>query len=128
MSSFVATTAAVEEQADVNTFLVGLSEDETGEGEHLILQRSCEFSDQDRRLGMATYCLVTPSGTAYGGVVSCTLKDRTLEIDLSRDNAVKLGTSRFKIDLAVDAETIRRVRDGLRRIFPKEDRPAQFDV
>ena len=37
MSSFVATTVVVEEQTDLNVLLVGLSEDDTGEGEHLIL-------------------------------------------------------------------------------------------
>ena len=128
MRSFVARIVAVEEQPDLNTFLVGLSADDTGEGEHLILQRALSFSDQDRRLGMATYCIVAASGTAYGGIVSCTLRDKTLEIDLNRATAKQLGVNGFNIEIAADEAAIRSVRAGLQRVFPQNDRPAQFDV
>jgi immunity protein 10 of polymorphic toxin system len=40
-----------------------------GSGESFEIQRSLIVSDQDRRLGMDTYCLVRSSGpTFYGGI------------------------------------------------------------
>lgn len=128
MKSFVARTIVVEELADTNTFLVGLADNETGDREHLVLQRALSFSDQDRRMGMATYCAVTSSGTAYGGIVSCVLDRDALEIELSLDVARKLGVRGFDIVLDTDEASIQRLREGLRRIFPEDDRPARFEV
>jgi hypothetical protein len=128
MASFVAKVAVAEEQADINTFTVGLAEQESGEGEHLLLQRALRFTNQDRRLGQATYCVVTPSGTAYGGIVSCVLEKGMLDLRLNPSTANKLGARELVITLQMGESSISRLRDGLRRIFPHDDRPAQFKV
>jgi hypothetical protein len=75
---------------DLNYEAVVFLDEQTGDA--FEIQRSLEFDDQDRAMGMDTYCLVLGSGpTHYGGVAHWTLDDSALELVLTTDAAAALG-------------------------------------
>ena len=90
MWMFEATVVAAGEFPEHQTFTVALAEDPDG-GEWLEIQKTLSFDEQDRRLGMDTYCLCTEKGTAYGGVTSWALARDSLEIRLDAKTARMLG-------------------------------------
>jgi hypothetical protein len=62
MRRFRANAVAAVELPELETFAVVLAEEPDG-GERLELQKAFSFDEQDRRLGMDTYCLSTETGT-----------------------------------------------------------------
>ena len=68
----------------------------------LHFQRARQHDEQDRELGMDTYCLVTNRGTThYGGVAAAALGPRQLEVFLTSGAAGRLGIpDSFVIKLA----------------------------
>jgi len=108
VDSFIAGAVGIEELPDVNSFVVVLAEQADGSGARLELQRALSFNEQDRKLGMDTYCLCVTSGaTHYGGVTSWSVRERRLELALTDDAAATLGTGpsivvRLPIDVSLD--------------------------
>lgn len=116
---------AVEELADVDTFIVGLAETEVGDGPSLLLSIVLLPSDeQDHALGLDTYCVSTGGGaTVYGGLTRCVLQDDALTLGFTPVAAKTLGLPlQMRLPLHVKHETIARLRDGLRRIFSPPSR------
>jgi hypothetical protein len=73
---------------------VGWSEDGQ-KGEHLIVSRGRDDPD---------YCLITQSGTTYGGVTRCQVSDGKTELSLSEAAARLLGTeTHIRIEYPEDA-------------------------
>jgi len=106
---------------------VGVAEHADGEGLSLIFQGELE-SEPDQG-----YCLVTQTGACwYGGVVAVTLRDRRLQIVLTRKAARVLGLrTRITVQLEVDDDAVELLRDGLRRIFaasPGPGGPPRLDL
>lgn len=91
MRMFNATAVAAVELAEHRVFTVVLAENSDGGGERLEIQKALSFDEQDRRLGMDTYCLCTAKGTAYGGVTSWALAGDSLEIRLDAKAESALG-------------------------------------
>lgn len=56
------------EEPDLNYSMLAF-EDEAS-GDFFAVQRAFTFDDQDRQLGMDTYCLVRGGATHYGGLDS----------------------------------------------------------
>lgn len=110
---------AVEEQADVNTFVVGLAQSPLETGRSLLLQRSLKTDEQDRALGMDRYCICTSNGaTHYGGVLHVALTERLLELEIDEGAIVDLDLPwRLELELRADAATVERLRTGLRRVL-----------
>jgi hypothetical protein len=107
---------AAQELHDLNAFVVVLAEDPDGSGARLELQKALSFDEQDRMLGMDTYCLCTEAGAAcYGGVTAWTVGPNALEIRLDADAAETLGTPGFAIDFPPEEYTA--LRDGLARVL-----------
>ena len=79
-----------------------LAQHEDGSGHRIELQRASVVTDEDRRLGMDTYCLVGETGaTHYGRIESTTFEGAMLEIRLSPEAAQNLGVAGgFRIRLA----------------------------
>jgi hypothetical protein len=116
MRSFTARAVTAQELHDVNVFVVVLAERLDGSGTRLELQKALSFDEQDRTLGLDTYCLCTETGaTCYGGIAAWTLRPNTMEIGLDAHAAETLGTPGFAI--AFPPEQHAALRDGLARVL-----------
>lgn len=110
MIEFTALAVAAHESPELETFVVVFAENEHGEGRRLELQRSLFVDDQDARLGMDTYCLVTEtSACCYGGIVRWSLDELVLEIELDAKASNTLDADGgFKISLLPEGAAIAR--------------------
>ena len=117
MRRFVAKALASAEYPDANTFVVILAEHPDGSGARLEIQKPLSSDEQDRRLGLDTYCLCTEDGaTHYGGVMSWTLTQSSLEIVLDAKAAEALGVEGgFVVDFAPESRTA--LKGGLERVL-----------
>lgn len=118
---FTARAVGVSEPGDeFEAFSVGVAEHADGDGLSLIFQGELD-SEQDEG-----YCLVTQTGACwYGGVVAIILRDRRLQVALTREAARVLGLRpRITVHLAVDDAAVELLRDGLRRIFADSREPG----
>ena len=116
MRRFRANAVAAVEIPEHATFTVILAEDPDGDGERLEFQKAFSFDEQDRRLGMDTYCLCTVEGTAYGGVTSWTLTPDSLEVRLDARTAEVLGVEGgFRVGFP--PAYLQTLREGLERVL-----------
>ena len=104
---------------DLNAYVLILYERLDGSGERIELQRALSFDEQDRTLGMDTYCVCVASGaTHYGGVRSWDLSGNRLAFEFSVPAAAALGIeANLSVELPDSSEAIATVREGLLRIF-----------
>jgi len=114
MQHFVVRRAGRLVDEDLNTGVLVLAESEDGAtGRRLEIQRSLRMDEQDRDLGMDTYCLVNEIGaTVYGGVVmSWTLARGILLLVLEPEAAAVVGAgSGLELALApglIDEQVVR---------------------
>jgi hypothetical protein len=116
---FVARTVGVDDDEDC--LVAGIAEHDDGTGRSLIFQAGVEPpDDQDIRLGMDTYCVVTENhGTAYGCVRELTIDADRMHVVVSTEslNTLGLDDADIRIQLAVQPETIDALRVHLRRIL-----------
>ncbi len=110
----------VAEDPELDTFTVGITNDEDRFEPHLLFAVSIGGADeQDRRLGQDTYSISNEDGvTVYGCVTSCVLEGRMLTLRFSPDAQSTLGmdeTCRFP--LLVDEDSIATLVDGLERVL-----------
>lgn len=119
MTEFVARAAAFSRDEELGTEYLVLAEHEDGSGQRIELQRALTITDDDRRLGMDTYCLVNEAGaTYYGGVDGWVLEDGKLELRLDQEAAQVLDVEGgYRIRLADTRKMAAVVRDGLRTIL-----------
>lgn len=105
----------VEENQDA--FVVGLSQDQAGDGAYLILQSGLTPPDeQDAATGLDSYCLLDETGVVhYGGVTRASLEGTTLTLALSQEAAAELGAR--VLTLTVPGGDTGRLAAGLRRVF-----------
>jgi hypothetical protein len=98
--TWTAQLAAWRRDADENHQLLGLAESPDGDGRVLMVQRALESDEQDRDLGMDTYCLVDEAGlTHYGGVTSAVIDDDVLRIALDDQAAEEFGQAELAVAL-----------------------------
>jgi Immunity protein 10 len=109
----------IEENQDA--FVVGLSENEAGDGAYLIFQSGLRPPDErDGLLGLDSYCILDEDGAVqYGGVTRAVLAGATLTLTLTEAAAEELGVSNEARTLVLDvpAEDAARLAEGLNRIF-----------
>jgi hypothetical protein len=104
-------------EGDLNAEVLVVAEQPDGSGQRLEISRSVVATEQDRRLGMNTYCLVNEKeATVYGGVTDWSCDNAELRISLTAEAGEVLGASVYRIripnpgDLAI-------VRDQLDAIL-----------
>lgn len=116
---FDARAVAFVRDEDLEADVLVIAEQEDGSGHRVELQRALVVTDEDRRLGMDTHCLVAETGaTHYGGVESSSLEGDVLELRLSADAARDLGVEGgYRIRLADPQRVVGLVRDGLRAVL-----------
>jgi hypothetical protein len=76
--------------------------------------------EQDVRLGMDTYCLVTENqGTAYGFVRELTIDGDRMHVIIAPDALAGLGLddAAIRVQLAVEAQSVEVLREFLGRIL-----------
>ncbi len=84
-------------------------------GDRIEVQRSLTFDEQDRRLGMNTYCLVRQGASHYGGLQSWTIESGLLHLKLSSPAAAALELpAEFSIAVGADGEEL--LKEHLRRL------------
>ncbi|MGC9671581.1 Imm10 family immunity protein [Planosporangium sp. 12N6] len=114
-------TARVAGVDDSDCLVAGVAEHEDSTGRSLIFQAAQEPpDDQEIRLGMDTYCLVTESqGTAYGCVEEIVIDRDQLRIVLRKDALADLDLNDdvVEVELAADPEATQTFRDMLREIL-----------
>ena len=119
MAEFGARAVAFRRDEDLGTEYLVLAENQDGSGERLEFQRALIITDDDRRLGLDTYCLVNERGvTHYSGVEGWSLTGSLLEIKLDQDAAQELGIEGgYSIHLADPEKRADEVTVGLRAIL-----------
>lgn len=126
MTTIRAAAADVLRLQDINTLAVVFAERPDGGGERLELQRALSFDEQDRELGLDTYCLCVSSGTAhYGGIASWSLDERGLAIQLFAEAARELGLDEeVRVEVQLEPSLRARLLNGLHEVLaevsPKE--------
>ncbi len=117
-TTFTVRAAAVEELPDLDTFGVFLAEHADGSGRSLDITRALAFDEQDRALGMDTYCLCSDAGpTHYGGIVRYDLSSAWLSIVLDAAAAAALGAREYRLLLAVDPALFPEILSGFQRVM-----------
>ncbi len=119
LPELVAHVAGVAEVGDPPVLVASVAEEPDGSGVRLEFQRASVFDDQDRRLGMDTYCICTGEGaTHYGGVERMDDDEDGVNIALNPEAASRLHVpDAFRIRLAVAPEARAAFLDGLRRVI-----------
>jgi hypothetical protein len=106
---------------DEYCLVAAIAERDDSHGHALIFQAGHEPSDeQDVRLGMDTYCVVTENhGTAYGCVRELTLDGDRMDIVIGDEALAALGLDdpSIHVQLAVEAQSIEVLQDYLGRIL-----------
>jgi hypothetical protein len=125
-----AVLVTIEENQDA--FVVGLSENEAGDGAYLMFQSGLRPPDaQDAALGLDSYCILDEDGAVqYGGVTRAVLADATLTLTLTEEAAEELGLAEDARTLALDvpAQDVPRLAEGLNRIFTYGDPDKQPEL
>jgi hypothetical protein len=91
--------------------LVGFADDEFDTKEHILLQKSLEYDEQDKELGQdkvyITY--IDKLYSTYGGILMVTLKSDVVEILVDADTAKILNTEeRIEVFLPKDCNEVRQ--------------------
>jgi len=96
---------------------VMFAEDTTGDGVCLGFQRAATFDEQDRALGMDTYCVTLGTGEAvYGGVDGWSLAAGLLRLRLSAEAAEVLDLQRDVL-IEFDASLATNPREWLVKVL-----------
>jgi len=126
---FVARVAGVD---DEDCLVAAVAEREDGTGRTLVFQAGLEPPDeQEVRLGMDTYCLVTENhATAYGCVRELVIDGDHMHVVISAGALADLGLNEavIRVELAVEAQSVELVRDYLERILTYGRRDARPEV
>jgi hypothetical protein len=122
MSSLVfETVAAVTVEEDQDAIVVGLAENDSGEGACLIFQCSpTPPSACDIATGLDTYCLLDQDGAVhYGGVTRAVLDADRLTLTLTDAAVAELGVDdgTNSVALTIPPCETGRLAEGLRRIL-----------
>lgn len=119
----VARVARVTDVGDPPVLVAALAEAEDGSGFGLMFQLASVFDEQDRKLGMDTYCICTSDGaTHYGGVVRIRQTPQGIQIDITDSAARRLSApSRFHVRMAVPPTARAEFWDALRRVVGEHD-------
>ena len=114
VKEFEVRAAAYERDLELGAAYLVLAEDDDGGGRRLEIQRSLAPDEQDRALGMDTYCLLDESGaTHYGGIGAWRLGGGRLEIELTPSATSVLGTDGYRLTLPTAAGVPETVGKGL---------------
>lgn len=121
MERLHAKAAGAEELPDLGCVVVVFVEQPAGGGWRIELQRSLEVDEQDRELGLDSYCVVTDDGegaggTRYGGVTGWSIEHNVLHLLLDADAARLLGVHEV-LEVEFPAAQIVAVDEMLRRIL-----------
>lgn len=87
----------------------------------MLMDRLSDYDEQDRALGMDTYCLCREHQiTTYGGVVEWHLTDRHLEIRLNEEAQAELGVDDgFLITHDLDPDRLETIRAAVQRVLAR---------
>jgi len=104
---------------DDETLWVALGENQDSSGRAIVFQRARYFDEQDRALGMDTYCISDAMGaTVYGGVLRYRLDENILTLHLTPETATVLAMNNpYRCALQTTPAMIAQLRFGLRRVL-----------
>lgn len=118
MTDFPGRAVAFVRDEDLKTEALVLAENGDGSGRRLEIQRALSVDEEDRRLGLDTYCLVNERGmTYYGGIVDWRLQDDRREVTLAGEAAEALDADGGYIIRLVEPSFTREVEARLGAIL-----------
>ena len=126
---------AVEENEPDDCLTVAAAEEEDGGGHQLIVQIPLhDPDDQERSLGLDTYCLMNADGaTHYGGIREAALTDTVLNLTFTEEARQELGlpAEHLRLRLNVTPGEVGQFATGLNRALHygnPDHRPEQIDL
>ena len=115
---FTARTVTAEALEDLGTFIVCAAENTDGSGQRLELQRALAFDDEDRRLGIDTYCISTDAGaTCFGGITNWAVTRDIWIIDFDARASAVLNASGYRVRVELSDEKAREILKGFQRVL-----------
>jgi hypothetical protein len=133
---FTANTVVVDDSDD-EFIVVGFADEQDGiYREALHFQRSHEFDEQDKALGMDSVYVERNDQRqgGYGGVARVELHPDRVRVVVIGELSERMGTAEFDIAFAMQFKEFERLREGLRMVFegfeslvecPAEQGPAE---
>lgn len=114
-----ARVVGVSRVGDPPVLVAACAEQADGSGFGLEFQLASSFDDQDRRLGMDTYCVCTSEGaTHYGGVLSLAVNADLIDLRLDPAAAAGLGVpERIRLCLLTDGDSAGAFVHALRAVL-----------
>lgn len=120
IKQFQARACVIEEDQEINTFLIVLADDPDDPELWIEIQQALEYDDQDAELGMDSYCIVDDSGASYyGGITACSVDQALLSFSLSEEAATALGFQAVAIELAFAVPSKETLCEALQTIFER---------
>ncbi len=120
LTEFTAHAVGVVEPGEFEADVLVLAEGADGSGKWLEVQGPTAegFTEQDRRLGLDTYCLVNENqATVYGGVESWSCDDARVCISLNTKAGQLLGAADGYVIRIPDPEDLALAKAALQRIL-----------
>src|ERR1700733_9273835 len=91
--------------SDLNYMALVILDEESGDT--MEIQKSLSFDEQDRALGMDTYCIVRDGSSHYGGLEAWRIVDGSLSLTLTEGAAATLELpSEFEIPIDEDGRLL----------------------
>jgi hypothetical protein len=129
IKQFRAKACAIEEDEDLNSFMIVLADDPENPEEWIELQQALEYDEQDQELGMDSYCIVDESGASYyGGISECKLDQKVLGFALNEEAGATLGFDSLVIELAFAEPSKEALCEALQTIFERSSSTPQTIV
>jgi hypothetical protein len=129
MYSFTARACAAEELTDLEAYVVAIYDDPQSPSYGLELQKPLVVDQQDRDLGLDTYCIAMIDGrTHYGGIKTVQLQGKRLSIAIDQQAADALGEDGVDVLLDVPDDQIDAVVAGLTTVFKDDPRAPTVSI
>lgn len=123
MTDFHASRVVVQDMDEEGYFLVGFADDDYTPQNCLLLQRGYEDTEQDRRLGMATYYVeLNDQGHAcYGGISRFALRRDHAFVEFDERGRKELDCeATLQITFSIDDAEFRALAVQVARVFVNE--------
>jgi Immunity protein 10 len=118
VTEFTAHAVGIVDATEFGADVLVMAEEQDGTGKRLEVSRATASTEQDRHLGMDTYCLVNENqATVYGGVTNWRCDAAQLFISLSDEANQTLGAVGGYVIRITDPTELALARDAVQRII-----------
>lgn len=122
--SFMAQQVSALKDIDAGYWMVAFAKEKKSNPKtYLILQRSIETTEEEKKLGQDNYYyeICGPDSSGYGGMVEAVLTRDNLTIKLSSHLATRYKVGKIVVQIKIEDSLWDELRKGLTRIFKDSD-------